>query len=324
MLKSENMYKRKDGETVRVRHRLDWYCDLWLSVHRGTWKESTRVRYEMIISKHILPTFQDCWPAAVTTGKIAAFTNLLLEEKGLSPKTVKDILLVLHGVLQFSAKLSDHPLPVVEFIYPKERKKEVRVLSVEEQNQLVAYLLRKMDFCKLGILLALSTGIRIGELCALRWNHVSISEKTIRITDTMQRLKNTDSHGARTKILIGAPKSDQSVRIIPLTEHMTALCASAKPGKQNAFFLTGTEHFMEPRALQYRLKKYAMDCGLSGVHFHTLRHTFATRCMEAGVEIKSLSEILGHANTSITLECYIHSSMEVKRKNINKLSVFGL
>ena len=324
MVKSENILKRKAALPSTGRNRLTWHCNMWMSVYRGKWKESTRARYETIISNHILPALGAYVPSAITTGKIAAFTNRLLEEKGLSPKTVKDILMVLHGILRFSAKTSETAFPVVEFIYPKERKKEVRVLSLDEQKHFVSYLSSEMDFCKLGVLLALSTGIRIGELCALRWNRVSISEKIIRITNTIQRLKNPERDGPRTKILIGAPKSDQSFRIIPLTEHMAALCASLEPDRQDAFLLTGSNRFMEPRTLQYRLKKYAVDCGLAGLHFHTLRHTFATRCMEAGVEIKSLSEILGHANTSITLECYIHSSMEIKRKNINKLSVFGL
>ena len=91
------------------------------------------------------------------------------------------------------------------------------------------------------------------------------------------------------------------------------------PQSPTAFVLTGTSDYMEPRTLQYRMEKYTAECGLEGVHFHTLRHTFATRCVEVGFEIKSLSEILGHANTTITLERYVHSSMELKRHNMNKL-----
>ena len=81
---------------------------------------------------------------------------------------------------------------------------------------------------------------------------------------------------------------------------------------------------MEPRTLQYRLKKHTKECGLDGVHFHTLRHTFATRAVEVGFEIKSLSEILGHASVTITLDRYVHSSLELKRDNMKKLKAAGM
>ena len=93
---------------------------------------------------------------------------------------------------------------------------------------------------------------------------------------------------------------------------------------RNAYILTGNGDFIEPRTLQYRLKKYAKDCGIEDIHFHTLRHTFATRCVEVGFEIKSLSEILGHATTAITMERYVHPSLALKRENMQKLTAVGL
>lgn len=209
-------------------------------------------------------------------------------------------------------------------MYPKETKKEMRVLSREEQEMFIAYLLKDMDACKFGVLLALLTGIRIGELCALRWESISMREKTIRITATMQRLRNMDTDGEnRTRIVIGPPKSDTSTRTIPMTEYAAELCGRMDPHCDAAFVLTGSTNYIEPRTLQYRLNRYVRDCGLEGVHFHTLRHTFATRCVEVGFEIKSLSEILGHATTTITLERYVHSSLELKRNNMNKLVEVG-
>lgn len=140
----------------------------------------------------------------------------------------------------------------------------------------------------------------------------------------MQRLKDINSEGnAKTKILIGIPKSNTSVRVIPVTDLIADLCRKMKPKEPDAYVLTGTEDYMEPRTLQYRLEKYTGECGLEDVHFHTLRHTFATRCVEAGFEIKTLSEILGHATTTITLDRYVHSSMELKRNNMKKLTSMG-
>ena len=214
---------------------------------------------------------------------------------------------------------------MIEIVYPKVPKNEMRVLSVEEQTRFVKYLLEDIDECKFGVLLALLTGIRIGEVCALRWENVSIKEKTIKVNATMQRLRDLEGEGkTKTKIVISEPKSDTSVRVIPLTDYAVNLCKSVLCSNSSAFVLTGdADRFVEPRTMQYKLERYTEECGLEGVHFHTLRHTFATRCVEVDFEIKSLSEILGHSSPRITLERYVHSSMELKRSNMNKLSAIG-
>ena len=94
--------------------------------------------------------------------------------------------------------------------------------------------------------------------------------------------------------------------------------------RRRAFVLTGSRRFIEPRTVQYRLRRYLRECGIEDAHFHTLRHTFATRCVEVGFELKSLSEILGHSSTAITLNRYVHSSIELKRDNMFKLSDVGM
>lgn len=201
----------------------------------------------------------------------------------------------------------------------------MRVLSCEEQARFVSYLLEDMDTCKFGVLLALFTGVRIGELCALQWGKFSLKEQTIRIDATLQRLRDTSAVGsARTRIVISTPKSDTSVRTIPVTDYTAELCGKMDPHSSAAYVLTGTDSFMEPRALRYRMEKYTRECGLEGVHFHTLRHTFATRAVEVGFEINSLSEVLGHAATTITLDRYVHSSLILKRDNMNKLNAIVL
>ena len=151
-----------------------------------------------------------------------------------------------------------------------------------------------------------------------------IPEQTIGITATLQRLHDTaGEEGSRTRICIGAPKSSISRHTIPMTDYTAALCRRFAVEDADAYVLTGTGRYMEPRTLQYRMEKYTRACGLEGVHAHTLRHTFATRAVEVGFEIKSLSEVLGHATTAITLERYVHSSMELKRSNMDKLQAIG-
>lgn len=261
----------------------------------------------------------------MTDGLLQTFAKSLQQESGLAPKTVKDILTVLRAVLQYTAKQFPGVFPVLEIPYPKEKRKEMRVLSAEEQDRFISFLLDDMDECKFGMLLVLFTGIRIGEVCALQWKNIRMKDQTIKIDATMQRLKNTSGNGTgKTRIVIGPPKSDTSARTIPMTASVAELCKRMNPHNKEAYVLTGTGTYMEPRTLQYRMKKYTKECGLEGVHFHTLRHTFATRCVEVGFEIKSLSEILGHSTTTITLDRYVHSSMEMKRSNMNKLSAIAL
>ena len=201
-----------------------------------------------------------------------------------------------------------------------------RVLTVEEQQILTTYLLEDMNLCKFGILLALLTGIRIGELCALRWDHVLLDSKLLRVDASMQRLKNlSPDAGPKTAVVIGSPKSQSSIRSIPMPDYLVDLCNKLRPSDPKAFVLTGTAaSYMEPRTVQRKFAKYAEDCGLENVTVHTCRHTFATRCIEAGFEIKSLSEIMGHANVSITMNRYVHCSMNLKRENMEKVQWPGI
>ena len=307
---------------VTSRRPFASFCEEWLCVKRNRVKESTYVKYDSMLSKHVLPKLGGCAPSALSTQLIEQFKQELLSES-LAPKTVKDILIMLSSILKYNAKQYPDAYQAVEISYPKEQKKEARVLSTEEQQRFVAYLQTDMDTCKFGVILALLTGLRIGELCALQWKNISLQNKTVHVDATMQRLRDLE-HIKKTKIVIGSPKSDASIRTIPLTERAARLCEQNDPHCPAAFLLTGTEKFMEPRQMQKKLARYTADCELKGVHFHTIRHTFATRCVEAGFEIKSLSEILGHASTSITLERYVHSSMELKRVNMDKLASVGL
>lgn len=305
------------------RRHLKCFCEEWLEAVKGSVKASTYARYSTAVENHIGPRLGGCFPLTISTRTVDGFRRELLNEDGLSAKTVKDILVVLRTILKYTAKQFPGGFPVVEFIYPKEFRQEMRVLTRDEQRRLTNYLVQDMGRCKFGVLLALLTGLRIGELCALRWGNLSLHNRTLRVTATVQRLPSQTGSG-KTELVIGNPKSETSARTIPLSDFAVGLCRQVGPGRPFDFVLTGTEHCMEPRALQYRMKKYADACGLDGVHFHTLRHTFATRCVEAGFEIKSLSEILGHANTSITMNQYVHSSMDLKRKNMEKLAAVGL
>lgn len=195
----------------------------------------------------------------------------------------------------------------------------MRVLSYDEYKLFSEYLLEDMNFSKFGVYLSLYTGIRIGELCALKWSNVRLDEQILKIDKTMQRIQ-TYERNEKTKIIITEPKSLCSRREIPLPQFLCAILRNYKRNN-NCFLLSGeSERFVEPRALSYIFKKYVKECGLKDLNFHALRHTFATRCVESRFDIKILSEILGHSSVKITLDRYVHSSMELKRKNMEKLA----
>ncbi len=322
--------KLANAKASRIRapttNRMDlgYYCEEWLLLCRSRVKESTYVKYHNIIQRHIIPRLGKEMPQNLSTVAVERFSHGLLSD-GFSPKTVRDILTVLRSVLKHGRRQCGEGFPEIEIIYPKEPRRDMRVLSTEEQTRLVQYLLNDMDTVKFGVLLALLTGMRIGEVCALKWSDISLQDKCVHITATMQRLQDlTVNAPSKTKVLIGEAKSDHSRRFVPLTEYAASLCEEMRPLLDDAYVLTGdTRRWMEPRALQYRLSRYSAACDLEGVHFHALRHTFATRCVEVGFEIKSLSEILGHSSTKVTLDRYVHSSMELKRANMEKLAAVG-
>lgn len=309
---------------------LEYYCKDWLSVNKTRIKDSTYIKYFNIVYNHILPFLGNTYPEEIDDLAVMKFGNMLLESgsknhDSLSPKTVKDILLVLNSIIKHIRLFYKRDLPQVNITYPKRPKKDIRVLTAEEQKRLIEYLTTNIDNCKFGVMLAMYTGLRIGEICALKWGEISTENGAIHICSTMQRLQKADPDGqSKTEVFISSPKSDTSDRWIPMTDNVYDLCMAMKAGSPDAYVLTGSsEHFIEPRNLQYRFAKYMKDCRITGATFHTLRHTFATRCVEVGFEIKSLSEILGHSDVKITLNRYVHSSSQLKKENMDKLSTIG-
>ena len=300
------------------------YCGEWLAVNRNHVKESTIAKYTLAVNNHIIPFFGQYPPRMITTEMTAEFVNDMIADKKLSAKTAKDAAVVLKAILKYISR-TDKQLELIDVAMPRYRAKEIRVLSHEEQQIFTDFLLTDTDAFKFGILFALMTGLRIGEVCALRAKDISLADRTVTVRETMQRIKNLGG-GSKTKIVFTPPKSGNSARVVPLTNTAYELCRGlADKYPPQAFLLTGSEtEFIEPRVLQYRIKKYSEICGIEDLHFHVLRHTFATRCVEVGFEIKSLSEVLGHSTPRITLERYVHSSLEFKRQNMTKLEAIGM
>lgn len=308
-------FKPKSGETF-------WQCCCeWLQLKRSRVKNSTYSKYQAMLINHIQPALGALPPQQLTTVRVESFSYSLLQEKGLSAKTVRDVLTLLAAILSYGSQ-QHAALSRVKVVYPKTVPKEMRVLSPAEQSRLTAYLQQGMNRYKFVTLLALLTGLRLGEICALRWEDVCLNRQLICVRQTVQRL-HCFGLQSKTSLCQGSPKSASSCREVPLCGLALSLCRRFELENKAAYLLTGSTKMPDPRVLQYHFAKFAADCGLEGVHFHTLRHSFATRCVEVGFDVKSLSEILGHAGTQITLERYVHSSLELKQKNMKKLAELG-
>lgn len=299
---------------------FSYYCDCWLATNRTCLKISSYAKYRADMCNHLKPYFGAKLPRDITQEMVDEFTSTLLYDKLLSPKTVRDLLALFRSVFSYIERRTGQKLKAPEIIYPKEPRKTVRVLDEGEESALLDCLAEEMDLCKFGVYIALRTGMRLGEVCALKWCDIDFQTSIISVCHTVQRIKCQDSDGSfSSRLVIGTPKSDSSYRTIPLMPDIEALCSRFSPGLPDTFILTGTEKCMDPRKLQRRLQGYLKECGIGEAHFHTLRHTFATRCVEVGFDIKTLSELLGHSNTSITLNKYVHPNLNLKRENMSRL-----
>lgn len=300
----------------------------WLDMKANKVKKSTWSRYEYQINKYILPFLGNISVDGIEDQTIENFTAHLLSHggrcgHGMASKSVNDILSMVKCSLEYANEIGYCTHCNLRKIRVQEHPKEMRVLSIQEQQRLQSFLMLSPNRSKLGVLLSLFTGIRIGELCALKWNHIQVEQGIIEIHETMQRIR-VASNNKKTQIIISSPKSKCSFRTIPLPQFIIELIAPYK-ADPNSFFLTGKlDKYTEPRVLQNRFKKYMKECDLQNVNYHCLRHTFATRCVEIGFDIKTLSEILGHANVNITLNKYVHSSIALKKDNMNKLEQIAI
>lgn len=298
----------------------------WLNATTPMVKESTYVKYCNLLESYIYPCIGDVAISTLSHELIQTNCNQLLQiggahQQGLSPKTVADIVSVIRCVLRFAQESKIELTCKSSPIRIRQHVTEMRVLSQREQETLCRYLFENRNPYDLGILICLFCGLRVGEICALQWKDVSLTDQTIHVHQTMQRIQDKTGDGGKTKIVITAPKSACSIRTIPIPGNLVPLLAAWR-GSDSAYLLSlGNRPFAEPRSMQNHFKKALEKCNIAPANFHSLRHTFATRCVELGFDPKTLSEILGHANVNITMNRYVHPSMELKREQMQRLSL---
>ena len=297
----------------------EWIRD---SIHK--WKKSTKCRYQEKLDIYILPYFGKHEFSDISTAEVESFISMIQTEgmpsrKPVGAGTARSVLTVLKQIRLHALKMDYQVRYNPDCIVVRTQKAEIAVFSEAEEKKLVAELKANTDETAAGFLTCLFTGIRIGELCALNCNNIDLDDGVIHIRATMQRLPDESGGDKKTKVTIDKPKSECSIRDIPINKDLLeVLCRFHKPG---TFLLTGDkEKFIEPKTMENRFKSILRKCGLKPVGVHSTRHTFASRCIERGMDPKTLSEILGHANVATTLNTYVHSNKKSKEDGVNMLS----
>ena len=307
------------GKTIMVKEKnISQIADLWKEEKRQFVKKSTFAAYSLIVETHLQPAFGNL--TAVTEKDVQDFVLHKLNG-GLSQKTIKDMLIVLRMILKFGAKKNYCVYAPIDVIFPTDRERqELEVLSIANQKKIMRFVEENFTFRNLGIFICLSTGIRIGEICALTWDDIDTDNGVIHIRKTIQRIYVKENGIKKTELLIDTPKTATSMRDIPMIKDLYEILKPLKKVVNNDYFvLTNEATPTEPRTYRNYYKKLLDKLGIPPIKFHGLRHSFATRCIESKCDYKTVSVILGHSNISTTLNLYVHPNYEQKKKCIDKM-----
>lgn len=293
----------------------------WKKVKRMCVKKSSFSAYALVLSRHLLPYFGGL--TEITDTHIQDFVWQKCNE-GLSVKSVKDIVTVLKMVLKFGRKKGYVQISECDVVYPKNKgakQGKVATFSVAMQRKLMSYIKSHFTFKNLGIYICLSTGMRIGELCALKWGDIDVKNEIIIINKSLNRIYViTEKNERYTELVIDRPKTISSIRDVPISNNLLQLL---KPIKKivvdDCYVLSNDIVPLEPRTYRCYYKKLIKSLNLPDLKFHGLRHSFATRCIESNCDYKTVSALLGHASISTTLNLYVHPDFYQKKRCINKM-----
>jgi integrase len=285
--------------------------DNWLTSIQLSIKKTTFSTYLSIIDNHLRPYLGEIAVNELTDSDIASLmTEKCSESSNLSKSTVRGIASVLKSIIEYGKDFGCNVHPETCKFSQKTRKTGINVLTDDEQERLCWILGDCPKGKDLGVLLCLKTGLRVGEICALKWDDISLSGGYMSVNRTIQRIKRTDESNDKTILYFGEPKSLNSRRKIPLSQSMIDIL-DRRQLPNDYFVVSGRrDKTVEPRSMQRHFKKLLKDAGIRDLNFHVLRHTFATKCVERGFDVKSLSMILGHSDVNITMNVYVHPSFE--------------
>lgn len=300
----------------------DWIYT-WLLEKKDYIKESTYANYSNNIFNHIIPKLGNYYLNELNHKVIQDFLLELSKNGrkdntgGLAEKTIKDITIIIKGSIKKG--INEDKIKHIEltFNYPKDNKEnKLYVLTKREQNKITNYVLENINSRNIGLLISLYSGIRIGELCALKWEDVDFKKNCLTINKTIQRVYIKDKNKNISKVIITTPKTKNANREIPINKEFLEILKKVKSDKKH-YVLTGSEKYIEPRTYRKYFNKVLNELKIKHFNFHSLRHTFATNCISLGVDYKTVSELLGHANVNITLNLYVHPRYSQKKKCID-------
>ena len=313
-------------EDIRRSEQPKGQCSKTVSVLFSEWyrsiqhrvKESTIANYTMKAQKHILPNFGDKLVDSIVQNDIYSFIETKQKE-GLSNRYVSDIIILMKTIYKYAVRTYHIFNPMAGVILQRNKTLEIDLLDETEQAKLQRYINNNQNHSTLGVALSMSTGIRIGELCALQWKDIDLEKRILTVRKTMQRIQ-CSTEISKTKLIITDPKSESSRRRIPIPDCMVGFLHKFKEESGN-YVLTGSKKPIEPRTMQYRCASILKNAKLPSVHFHALRHIFASSCIKLGFDVKALSELLGHSSVEITLNRYVHSSFEQKKEYMKRIKL---
>ncbi len=290
----------------------------WKEYKRPYVKQSTMAAYVLILENHILPTFGE--DNLLPEQRVQAFV-LHKIESGLSTKSVKDILIVLKMVMKFGVKKEWMTYYEWDIKYPPSSENKVLdVLSVTNHRKILNHIQSHFTFMGLGIYISLSTGLRIGEICALKWSDINVTDGILTVNRTIERIYIIEGKKKHTELVINTPKTKNSCREIPMNKELLGMLKPLKKVVNDDYYiLTNDERPTEPRTYRNYYKRLMEKLDIPKLKYHGLRHSFATRCIEVGCDYKTVSVLLGHSNISTTLNLYVHPNMEQKKRCIDKV-----
>ena len=290
----------------------------WKEYKRPYVKQSTMAAYVLILENHILPTFGE--DNSLPEHSVQAFV-LHKIESGLSTKSVKDILIVLKMVMKFGVKKEWMTYYEWDIKYPPNSENKVLdVLSVSNHRKILNHIQSHFTFMGLGIYISLSTGLRIGEICSLKWSDINVTDGILTVSRTIERIYIIEGEKKHTELVINTPKTKNSCREIPMNKELLGMLKPLKKVVNDDYYiLTNDERPTEPRTYRNYYKRLMEKFDIPKLKYHGLRHSFATRCIEVGCDYKTVSVLLGHSNISTTLNLYVHPNMEQKKRCIDKV-----
>ncbi|GCF95675.1 site-specific integrase [Enterococcus florum] len=307
--------REKNGEATIAFQ--EWGA-VWLMMIQSEVKESTYGNYYYKLNKYVFPKIGDYGLNELTV-EIGAEMVAELIDLGLAISTIGAILRIINQCLNEAKRkgqISENPFALIKL--PKSKSGKTGALTREEQRKLEIAAITERKSYGLPTLLSLYSGMRIGEISALQWKDIDFDTNLIRVKHTFQRIMTT-SEDKKTELVYTNSKTDSSVRVVPLSDSMRTLLWDHKKQAKGEFVFSNKVYPPEPRLLTYHFHRIRKKAGLENVHFHQLRHTFATRCIETQGDIASVSAILGHRSTQMTLDTYTDALLEQRIQVVKQM-----